>query len=403
MNTREERRKQILVLTSTFPRWPGDCEPPFVFELSKRLVAKFDVTVLCPHAHGAALNEVIDGIQVHRFRYCFERWQKLAYDGGIMGNLKKNPLNYLLIPFFIAAQFFFLLRLLRKSQVDLIHAHWLIPQGLVATLACAFLSPKPVIVCTSHGGDLFGLTGRLMSRIKRRIILDIDKVVVVSEAMKTYAAELSGRQDIEVISMGVDLLHRFTPSESVRKNCYQLLFVGRLVEKKGARYLIEAMPEILRHYPQVQLLIAGDGPDKTDLQKLVLNIDLESQIQFLGPIDNSELQMLYRQASIFVAPSVVARSGDQEGLGLVFVEALGCACAVVASDLPAIRDVVIDEVTGLITKQKNSADLAQKICRLLDDRRLRESLGEAGRRHVLEKYDWNIIVKRYTSLINMFI
>lgn len=392
-----------MVLTSTFPRWSGDCEPPFVFELSKRLTAKFDVTVLCPHAHGAALNEIIDGIQVHRFRYCFERWQKLAYEGGIMGNLKRSRLNYLLVPFFLTAQLFSLLRVLRMSQIDVIHAHWLIPQGLVAIVARALSLQKPDIICTSHGGDLFGLSGRLMSWIKRLIILNVDKMIVVSEAMRTYASKLSGRQDIEVISMGVDVLHHFTPSKSVGENCYQLLFVGRLVEKKGVRYLIEAMPEILRHYPQAQLLIAGDGPEKMDLQKLALNIAPESQIQFLGSIDNSELQLLYRQASIFVAPSVVAKGGDQEGLGLVFVEALGCACAVIASDLPAIRDVVIDELTGLVCKQKNSADLAQKVCRLLGDPALRERLGETGRSYVREKYDWSTITRRYTNVIETFI
>lgn len=392
-------RKRILVLTSTFPRWEGDREPPFVFELSRRLKTHFDIMVLAPHATGAKRTETFENIEVHRFRYFFCGWQRLAYEGGILANLKKNRLNYLLIPFFMVAESLSILRLLKSFKVDVIHAHWLIPQGIVALGALMFSNQRPAVVCTSHGGDLYGLSGKLLTQIKRWVIRKTDKLTVVSHAMKDYAMTLSGRSDISVISMGVDLTGRFVPASEENRSANELLYVGRLVEKKGVRYLILAMPDILKEHPQAKLTIAGDGPEKKELQELARRLGIDMQVNFLGSVDNAALPKLYQRTGVFVVPSVMARGGDQEGLGLVIVEALGCACAVIASDLPAIKDVVIDGVTGLVCRQKDSADLAQKILHLLNNPGLREQLGNQGRDYVAERFDWEIVAHRYAALL----
>jgi glycosyltransferase involved in cell wall biosynthesis len=389
---------RILVLTSTFPRWVGDREPPFVFELSKRLARNCDVYVMAPHAPDAKQEEEIGKIKVIRFKYCFTNWQTLAYRGGILANLKRNRLNYLLVPCFVLFEFICLWRLLRTTRIDTIHAHWLIPQGLVAIAARACSRQSPKIICTSHGGDLFGLSGKLLTAVKCAIINRVDRLAVVSHAMRDYAYALTTRRDIDVIPMGVDLIDQFTPTEAPR-NTHTILFVGRLVEKKGVRYLILAMEEILKVHPQTNLLIVGDGPDKSALEELAKETGAASHIRFLGPLENNLLQEQYRQAAIFAAPSVIAKGGDQEGLGLVFVEALGCECAVVASDLPAIRDIIIDGVTGVICKQRDSADLANKVISLLDNPNLRMMLAKAGRCHVVERFDWEIVARRYAELI----
>lgn len=394
-------RKRIVVLTSTFPRWEGDREPPFVFELSKRLAERFHVTVLAPHAPAARLHEQMAQIEVRRFRYFFTRWQRLAYDGGILANLRKNRWRYLLVPLFMMSEIACLARFLSKNEIDAIHAHWLIPQGLAAIAARAIARRgKPAIICTSHGGDLFGLSGKVLTWVKRQVIRRVDRLTVVSHAMREFARTLHDRNDIEVISMGVDLKETFTPAPDSRRSDNELLSVGRLVEKKGVRYLIMAMPEILQTHPRTRLLIAGDGPERTQLQCLADDLGIASRVEFLGPVENAALRDLYRRAAIFVAPSIVAQGGDQEGLGLVLVEALGCECPVLASDLPAIRDVVIDGVTGLTCGQRDSADLAGKIRSLLDDPGRAAQLGEAGRRHVEERFDWRNVARRYADLID---
>ena len=106
-----------------------------------------------------------------------------------------------------------------------------------------------------------------------------------------------------------------------------------------------------------------------------------------------------RAARVFVLPSVVASSGDQEGSGLVAVEGLGCGCAVVAFDLPAVRDSIINGHTGLMAEPENAADLAAKFAMLLDDDVLRRSLADAGQRHAIGRFTWSAVGTGYARII----
>lgn len=206
-------KQRLLVLTSTFPRWPNDSEPPFVFELSRRLIDVFDVTVLAPRSPGSLSYEIMDGLRVIRFPYCFRRRENLAtYGGGILNRLRASRLGYFLVPLFLTGQLWALIRLLRREPFDVIHAHWIIPQGLVAVIA-VWLAQRPVpLVCTSHGGDLFALSGRPLQRLKCWVIDRCQALTVVSSAMRAVVIGMGvDPGKVEVISMGVDLRYRFTP------------------------------------------------------------------------------------------------------------------------------------------------------------------------------------------------
>lgn len=198
--------------------------------------------------------------------------------------------------------------------------------------------------------------------------------------------------------MGTDLKNRFVPP-GTRQNNGSLLFVGRLVEKKGLRYLIDALPLILKKHPQASLRIAGDGPEKGTLQLQSKRLGINDHVRFLGAVKNKSLPDLYRTADVVVFPSVIAGGGDREGFGLVLVEALGCECATVVTDLPAMQDIIVDGKTGFVVPQKNVQKLAEKIVSLLDDPEMGRSVGKEGRRFVVERYDWNIIAKQYAALI----
>ena len=392
-------RKRLLILTSTFPRWKEDEDPPFVYELCLRLKKHYDIHVLAPHYPGAVKEERFAGLQVTRYRYFFVPWELLAYQGGILATLRQKPLQNILVPFFLLAQLFALIRLLRRSKFDLIHAHWLLPQGFIAFLARLFTKSCPPLLCTSHGGDLFGLQGTLLNWIKRLVVSHSTALTVVSNALRDEVLKLGAKDDkVHVIPMGVDLQNLFVPP-ATRTNNGSLLFVGRLVEKKGLRYLIDALPMILKRHPQASLQIAGDGPEKTALARQVAELRINERVEFLGPMKKESLPQLYWRSDVVIFPSVIAEGGDREGFGLVLVEALGCECATVATDLPAMRDIIIDGRTGLVVPQKNVQKLAEKIIRLLDDPVLSRSLGKEGRRFVLERYDWNFIGLKYMDLI----
>ena len=392
-------KKRILVVTSTFPRWKDDKDPPFVFELCSRITAHYHVHVLAPHFPGSKTDEIIDGISVKRFRYFFLPWERLAYQDGILPKLKKNPFNYGLLPFFFMGELFALNRLLRRHSFNIIHAHWLIPQGLVSLLGRRITRSRIPVLCTSHGGDLYGLGGKVMDRIKRWVISDSDALTIVSQSMREDVAKLgAGMMPLQVIPMGVDLKNRFVPAEKGGGEG-SILFVGRLVEKKGVRYLIEAVPLILKRFPGANVCIAGDGPEMDRLISLCRELKVYDQIRFLGAVKNKALPALYQTADVVVFPSLVAGGGDREGFGLVLVEALGCECAVVATDLPAMQDIVIDGKTGFIVPQKNAEKLAEKVICLLNDPLLRRELGKEGRKYVLKRFDWDIITIQYAALI----
>ncbi len=373
-----------------------------MFELSRRLSDAFDVTVLAPRSPGCLEYEMMDELRIIRFAYCFRRWENLAtHGGGILSRLRANRLNYLLVPLFLGGQLWALVRLLRRDSFDIIHAHWLIPQGLVAVIA-RWLARRPLpLVCTSHGSDLFALRGRLLQRLKRWVIDRCQMLTVVSSAMRSVVVAMGvDPGKIAVISMGVDLHHRFTLDSGVIRNTHELLFVGRLVEKKGLQVLLEAVPMVLIEHPEARLKVVGSGPLAEKLRCQAQAFGIADRVNFLGMVAQAELPALYQQATLFVAPFRVTDSGDQEGLGLVLVEALGCGCPVIASDLPAVRDVIDDGESGLLVVRDDPCALAAAVCRLLDYPELRDALAARGRQHCLEHFDWSGVATRYRRLLD---
>ncbi len=395
-------RPRLLVLTSTFPRWRDDVEPPFVFELSRRLTDAFDITVLTPRSPGSLERETLDGLRVIRFPYFIRSRENLAsHGGGILNRLRANPLNYLLVPPFLIGQLWALVRVLRDDDWDLIHAHWLIPQGLVAMLARRLARRQVTLVCTSHGGDLFGLRGTGFRAIKRAVLRASSRVSVVSEAMRNAVLALGIAPDkVAVIPMGVDLRERFTPDPRPTREQSQLLFVGRLVEKKGVGLLLQALPRVLQAFPNIQLTIAGGGPLEAELRRLAASLRISDHVDFKGMVSQSDLPALYRRATLFVAPFLVAESGDQEGFGLVLVEAMGCGCPVICGDVPAVRDIVLDDNTGVLVNPRNPAALADAIMGLLADPKRRDRYAANARRHCEEAFDWRTIAARYGELLS---
>lgn len=405
MKDNSTHRPRILVLTSTFPRWANDVEPAFVFELSRRLASEFDVTVLSPRTPGSQKRENMGGLRVIRFPYFVNRFENLAMSGGgILNKLKSNPMYYLLVPFFLLGQLWAFVRLLRNERFDLIHAHWLIPQGLIAVLGIMLSGKKTPLICTSHGGDLFALKGKWLELIKRRVMDSSAALTVVSQAMKKTVVDMGvSPSKVGVIPMGVDLKGLFIHDTSVQRKTEELIFVGRLVEKKGVHFLLEAMPIVLKKHPNVRLTLAGSGPMEQELRQQTQSLRLSDRVTFLGAVSQTKLPDLYRTATLAIFPFVVAKSGDQEGFGLVQVEAMGCACPVIAGDLPAIHDIIVHEKTGLIVESGNAQALADSIIRMLDDPDLRFRLARNGRERVVARFDWEIIAEKYAGIFGNLI
>ncbi|QGL77463.1 glycosyltransferase [Stenotrophomonas maltophilia] len=374
----------LLVVASTYPRWAGDPEPGFVHALSQRLTSDFKVTVLCPHAPGAATREQLDGVQVIRYRYAPEAMEQLVNGGGITSNLRRRPWTLVLVPTFLLAQWWAMRRELQRHRHKVLHVHWIIPQGLASALLPKRLRP-PMLV-TSHGGDLFSLRGPLFQAMKRFALARAQAASVVSHAMVAPFRTLAVDLPLAVSPMGVDLQHRFIPS-SMERARDELLFVGRLVEKKGLTYLIDALPAVLARHPRVSLTVIGHGPELPALEAQVAALGLQQHVRFVGPVSQNALPAYYQRATTLVAPFIEARNGDQEGLGLVTVEALGCGCPVVTTDVPAVRDAFPAGPPRYLATQRSSDALANVLIELLDAREEAQAWAHAQRPALIARFD----------------
>lgn len=387
------RKQRLLVLASTYPRWADDPEPGFVHELSKRLADRFEVTVVCPHAPGAMSRETLDGVEVIRYRYAPAALETLVNDGGVVTNLRRARWKIMLVPGFVLAQMWWAWRLVRAREFGVIHAHWILPQGLIAAVAVkAKRGRRTPFVVTSHGADLFALRGRVSRWLKRYVVQRAAVNTVVSDGMRGPILALDADPEtLRVEPMGVDLTRRFTPDPTVERSPDEVLFVSRLVEKKGLRHLIDAMPLVIEARPDAFLTVAGFGPELEARRAQAKQLGIMDRVRFLGAVRQSDLPALYRRAAVFVAPFVEAAGGDQDGLGLVLVEAAACGCPVVATELAATRG--LGGVSHLIKVQKwsNAAELAALVINSAADC----ERGEADR---LSLYDWRARADSYISL-----
>jgi len=281
----------------------------------------------------------------------------------------------------------------------LVHAHWLLPQGAVAWLLWR-LQRVPCYVVTSHGGDLYGFHGRLAQSLKRRVAQDAAAMTVVSSVMLDEAKQIDLRPPrLEVIPMGADLQTRFVPDAAVPRSRHELLFVGRLVEKKGLSHLLDAMPRVLRSHPHARLTIAGFGPLRGELETQARRLGIDGQVFFSGAVPQAELPSLYRRAAMVVAPFVRAASGDQEGLPVVLMEAIGCGCPIVASDIPGVRDLTGKDSGEVLVPPGDVSALAAAITRTLDDPQRAAALASARRAACLERVDWSRVAADYARVL----
>lgn len=396
-----ENKEKILITATTFPLNETDSQPRFILNLARTLNQYYQTHVLVPRGKGARQQERIEGVNVTRYPYFFRSLESLVYGGGILENLKQSKAAYLQIPFLFLAQFLAVFSIVKREKIQLVNAHWIIPQGLIAILVKKLLIKNLKVVITSHGADLFSLRGKLLTRLKKWVLESADGVIVVSSAMKRFCYEeikVKPQTDIQVRSMGVDLEQKFLLKRPFDKRS-GLVFVGRLAEKKGLSVLLNALAKLKPLDDRLTLTVIGDGPERANLEQQSHDLGIQQSVSFVGAKLNDEIPELLNQYQVFVMPSIVSKSGDQEGLGLVAVEALGCGCAVIASDLPAIKDVISDGNNGLLFKAGEAESLAEKLRFLINDSEEARRLSDAGLQSAKETFDWQVVGKDYQAIL----
>jgi len=396
---------KILAIGTTFPRWPNDTEPSFVYELSQLLAEQgIEVIALVPHHKGAKKFERMGKVKIIRFPYFFSRWEKLCYDGGIFPNVKKYWYAKFLIPLLVASELVYAYRIAKKEKVDALHAHWIVPQGFVAAIVKK-LTGIPYIV-TAHAGDIFPLRNKIMRWTAKVALKNCFHCTANSNATKKAVESVARIRNISVIPMGVDLkaFSAAKRSGELRKklgiNGEFILTVGRMAEKKGFRYLIEAMLEVLKKLPKAKLVLVGDGPQRKQLEQQAQALNLKNNVIFAGKMTHKEIARWYASADVFVLPSIITDKGDTEGLGIALLEAAGAGTPIIGSNVGGIPDIIKHGKTGLLVPQKNPEELANAITKILTEKKLGISLSKNASQLVKEQFAWALVADKFAKLFN---
>lgn len=395
---------KILVTASTFPKAAVDSAPRFILDLCKAIseLNESECVVLAPHSSGALTSETIEGIKVCRYRYMFPEALEKISGLGIIANLKRNKILWLIVPFFMTGQLYATLKYIRKNKPHIILANWIVPQGLIAILV-KYLFSEVKIMIISHGGDAaFVQDKNLLRKIATWVINKSDCVIAVSSYIKDKIELLPAiNKNITVIPMGIDPLKynncRKNRLHSTNKAAKSILFVGRLEAKKGIEYLIRCMPIVLTEHVDAVLTIVGDGTLKNKLIEISQKLGLSSNVIFAGAVDHEQVVGYYEKAMVLAAPSINTND-DVEGLPTVIVEAMAATVPVITTDAGGISDIIENEVTGIMVPQKSIDDLAIAINKLIVDNEMRIKLAYNAYNKLLGKLTYSVIGEKYQSL-----
>ena len=242
----------VLVFTSSFPHRGNPVYGVFIRDFVRSISSRRRVVVLAPKFAEPAAPE--SGFEVRYFSQCCPPWSRLAgRPGGILPALKRAPLLWLFLPFFLLSELIALARTVKAEKIGIIHAHWLLPQGFIAAFYKRFFNRGVKLVITCHGSDVNKVGGGVMDRLKRFALVNADKVVAVSPDLAAKVSRLCPEVSCQVQPMGIDT-DLFSPAAKPAPEMWArfglktppVLFVGSLIELKGVRELIEAWAEVRR-------------------------------------------------------------------------------------------------------------------------------------------------------------
>lgn len=350
---------------------------------------------MVPHAAGAKRFEKSTNLTTVRYRYFVPAKMQDIANGGGVDRIQKTPVYALKLAGLLGALFVNTLYYTVAKRIDILNPHWTIPQGFMAVLV-KFVTGKKIAL-TVHGGDIFNLTGSLMTKVKRFVLKRCDVVCVNSTATKK-ACEAIYQRDYQVIPIGIDMekFSPISPSQRLKKqynlDTFTVLFVGRLAEVKGVIYLCQALKKLADEGKEFRALIAGDGPLKSELEAYVAANDLADKVVFVGWVDQADLSEYYSVADVFVGPSL------SEPQGLVFVEALAMGVPVIASRVGGIVDIVAHEKNGYLVPVKSGSAIADHLSYMIDHPEQVAELRRNTRKMVSERFSWDVTMKSYEEI-----
>jgi glycosyltransferase involved in cell wall biosynthesis len=396
------------------------------------------VTVLAPHAAGLPPGWEAGGVEVVTFRYAPEAAEVLGYGRSLAADVRVRTGAAAVAPLYAAAARRAVVRQLRRRRFDLVHAHWIVPNGVAAAAALRGGSDRgggrdrspdeagrpsrpgqrtapprararPAMAIGLHGSDVFLAERRGVRRLARwalgraGVLTGSSPELVERMCALGFPAERS-----RVIPYGVDTA-RFSPDRERRRlwrerlgigdDATVLLGVGRMAAKKGFGVLAAALPPLLGALPGLHVVLAGDGDLLPELA--AATEPWRARVHLPGAVLRDTLPDLYRAADLFVLPAVHDQQGNVDGLPNVILEAMATGLPVVASGISGIPLAVEDGASGLLVPERDAVALGAALRRLLEDAREARRMGERGRRKAETELTWDLVAARHREAYEM--
>jgi len=286
-------------------------------------------------------------------------------------------------------------QLARENQYDLSHSFGTVPCGIVSLrLKKKCKIPYAISLCESDftdPGKQFNFLHKFTMPSGKEILENAYFVVANSLWLREITLKSDSQKEVGVIYDGINIAEFHSDPSKRNNDQFTIICVSRIAPEKGIRILIQAFKIISGRYDYVRLFIVGDGEERSSLEHLAQGLELEKEVVFTGVVPYEKVLEYYQKSDLFVSPYL------EKGISKVVLEAMACSLPVIAADSQSARDIFEDNLNILFAKKNDASDLAEKIEKLLLDRKLLENIAKNSRLRA-EHFDWNEIAKEYINL-----
>ncbi len=401
---------KILMISSSYPRFEGDTVAPFIRYIAKNIASLGSaIDILLPYKPDMQLPED-EGIHFYLYKYApVKSWNVWGYASSLKADIRLKKRVYCLVPTVVISSFYHLMQLTRRNKYDILHAHWVLPNGPMASWV-ARMRKLPLVI-SLHGSDVFmAERNRLFSFLAARAFKRAGWISACSDDLRLRSIKMGAPEKrIETVPYGVDL-ERFKQDPSAKKyvsdylnipSTTKIIFTaGRLVYKKGFEFLIKALPQVIDYDNNARLIIAGEGDLRDKLEQLSRSLKIDRYVILPGSLPHNIIPKFFSASDVIVIPSVRDEWGNIDGLPNVLMEALASGRPIVASRVAGIPQVIHHQENGLLVEEKNPQQLAEAIIHVLKSEKLSHKLGQKAAGMSQQSFSWKHIAKRFIQGYN---
>ena len=397
----------VLAVTSSYPKFEGDPTAPFIESITRHVAARgHSIHLVLPEHHEWNRPPAEGDIHYHAYRYSPRRtWTPWGYSESLAAGVRIRRPLYALAPLVFLSGVRACRTLMSRESIDVVHAHWAIPNGVIA--ATAVRGRGVPLVISLHGSDVSVSQGsRWIGALARWSFERAAAVTAPSEDLLDRARGLGARGLLELIPYGSDpdsfeadpaTGHRIRKDLGLADGEVAVLGMGRFVHWKGFEYLIEAIARARARVPALRLVLVGDGDLRGALAAQVTGLDLDECVTFVGMVRRDDVPA-YLAASDVVAVPSVHYQGYVDGLPNVALEAMAAGKPLIATRVGGLPQLVRNGDTGLLVDERDPGALAEALVVLATDSELRRNIGARGQAHVRESMSWNAVAERFGSV-----